>query len=203
MSIVDFADCADGHLAHYVDPANGRAFFAYDRVGNPTILEPVDLLAPGLLDASVRGSLVIDMYRADGPYRHLRETMEALLDDPAAAEARFEDQNLDSSGPWALVLAVLKASDHTSGLKASMVTKILHRKRPRLVPIFDSKVAGFYGVTPHTPWRLWPIMQEELRGHGDWIRELAAAYRTPDDRELSALRALDIVVWEHTQGCSA
>ncbi len=64
-------------------------------------------------------------------------------------DSRFEEQELKAdSGPWALVRDVLVASDSTPRLKASKVTKILHRKRPELVPIFDSKVAGYYGVTP-------------------------------------------------------
>jgi len=87
-------------------------------------------------------------------------------------------------------------------LKASKVTKILHRKRPRLVPIFDSRVGGFYGVAAGKPWDMWPIIQEELRAHGEWLKELAGPHRTPDNHELSLLRTLDIVVWEHTQGCS-
>ena len=201
MSVIDLADCAKRHVAHYVDPANRRAFAAYDRVGNPSILEPVDLLAPALLDASVRGSHVVEMYATDGPYRRLRDKMEAVVNAPATTTARFQEQDLDAdSGPWALVRAALMASNETRGVKASKVTKILHRKRPQLVPIFDSKVASFYGVSARAPWRLWPIMQEELHAHGEWLEELATPYRTPDGRELSALRTLDIVVWEHVQG---
>ena len=46
-----------------------------------------------------------------------------------------------------LVRHVLQACEWTIGLAASKVTKMLHRKRPSFVPIFDSKVAAFYGAT--------------------------------------------------------
>ena len=98
--------------------------------------------------------------------------------------------------------AALRASDEVKGFRAAKVTKILHRKRPQLVPIFDSKVAEFYGVPTHQPWHLWPILQAELRTQAEWLQELGAAYRTGEGRPLSGLRVLDIVVWEHMQGCA-
>jgi uncharacterized protein DUF6308 len=128
--------------------------------------------------------------------------MERVVRAPGAATARFEDQDLQAdAGPWSLVRAALVASNRTSGIKASKVTKILHCKRPALVPIFDSRVAGFYGVSPRHPSRLWPVLQRELIEHGTWLRRLAQPYRTSDDRPVEALRVLDIVVWEHTVEC--
>lgn len=122
--------------------------------------------------------------------------------DPEAATARFRDQDLDAdTGPWALVERALVASDSARGFRAAKVTKILHRKRPQLVPIFDSTVAEFYGVRTEQPWKLWPLLQEELAANGDWLVELAGGYRTVENRALSELRVLDIVVWEHMQGC--
>lgn len=193
-SVRDLVDCAGGHLAHYIDPTHARAFATYDRVGDPDRLEPTDLLAPALLDAAVHGHDVIRMYQPTGPHPRLREALEAVIADREAATARFEEQQLDAaSGPWALVEAALVASDEAKGFRAAKVTKILHRKRPQLVPIFDSRVAEFYGVATHQPWKLWPVLQEEVRAHGDWLQELGAAYRTVEDRPLSSLRVLDIV----------
>ncbi len=54
-SLHDLA-CAAQHLRHYTAPGSGRAFHVYDRAGQPDILEPVDALAPALLDAPVRAS---------------------------------------------------------------------------------------------------------------------------------------------------
>lgn len=153
---------------------------------DPNTLEPGDFLAPALLDAPVRGGQVRRMYLLDGPCRELRDKMEQVLLDGEAARARFQDLDLAAeTGPGAMVRAVLIASDKTPGIKASKVTKILHRKRPALVPIFDSRVADFYGCTPRRPSELWPILQADLNEHGDRLRTLASETRAPDPRRVT------------------
>ena len=143
------------------------------------------------------------MHRPDGPYARLRAALQVVLDDRNGRTARFEDQDLDANaGPWSRVKEALEASNSTPDIKASKVTKILHRKRPNLVPIFDSRVAGYYGVSTRTPWLFWPILQADVLEHGDLLNELVAGRETPDGRPLSVLRAVDIVVWEHTMGCT-
>lgn len=202
-SVYELSDCAMPHLSNYVDPGGTRAFRTYDLQGDPSRLDPLDYLAPALLYAPVRGSLVVALHRQEGPYRALRIALERVVADTASVTARFEDQDLEAgSGPWSLVRAALAASDSTPHIKASKVTKILHRKRPSLVPIFDSRVAGYYGVPVQTPWLMWPLLQADLLAHSEWLRELAAPYSTPDGRPLTSLRALDIVVWEHSWGCN-
>ena len=72
--------------------------------------------------------------------------MQDLLYATAASEPHFETLDLDDEdGPWMLVRHVLRAIETTKGLAAAIVTKMLHRKRPNFVPIFDSKVASFTG----------------------------------------------------------
>ncbi|WP_222271983.1 DUF6308 family protein [Modestobacter marinus] len=154
------------------------------------------------LDAPLRGRDVIKMHRPDGPYRVLRDAMAKVVSDEEAATALFQDQDLTADvGPWSLVRAALHASDSTPHIKASKVTKVLHRKRPALVPIFDSKVASYYGVSAGKPWLFWPLIQADLRAHGDRLQRLARDYETSDGRRMTALRALDIIVWEHCRGC--
>jgi hypothetical protein len=157
------------------------------------------------LDASVSGALVIRMFAAlDDPYTQLRPAIQDLLDRTAGQELDFAEVDLaDERGPWGLVRAVLRCSDATPGFKASKVTKMLHRKRPTLVPIFDSKIAAFYGTSSRTPWRLWLAVQQDLRGVAPWLDQLATGVRTPDGRPISRLRVLDIVIWEHETSCAA
>jgi hypothetical protein len=203
-SFAEISGCAARHLEHYIDPAGRRAFISYDRQGDPARFEPVDALAPALLDAPVRGSLVIELFAAaDTPYTALRHAMEHLLNETGTTAPTFLDVDLtDEDGPWSLVRSVLRHSDKTPGLAAAMVTKMLHRKRPHLVPIFDSKVAKFYGTTARTPWNLWPVLQQDLRDNQSAIERLSAGVQTPDQRQLSPLRTIDIVVWEHViTGC--
>lgn len=202
--LADLTACAAGHFSDYTNPAGTRAFSSYDRQGCPQVFEPVDFFAPALLDAPLQGEHVRNMFLPSGPYRDLRDAMDTLLFDEKASVAQFKDQDLTAGkGPWRLVLDALDASDSTPYIKASKVTKILHRKRPALVPIFDIRVAAFYGVSRNKPWDFWPVVQEELLRHGDWLNQLATDALTPDDRPVTELRVLDIIVWEHvTSGCT-
>ena len=203
-TLADLTHCAAGHLTDYTNPTGTRAFSSYDRQGDSKVLEPVDFFAPALLDAPVRGQHVRNMYLPSGAYRDLRNAMDRLLADEAASTAEFKNQDVTAdTGPWSLVNIALVASNRTPGIKASKVTKILHRKRPALVPIFDSRVAAFYGLSPRKPWDFWPAIQGELRQHGEWLRQLTKDTLTPDGRSLTDLRTLDIIVWEHaTSGCT-
>lgn len=196
--------CGRAHLEHYTDLNGARAFQTYDRIGSVDRLDPVDLLAPALLDAPLRGEHVIAMHLPTGAYRDLLNALTEVVAHPDTASARFEDQDLGAEeGPWSLVREALVASDSTPGIKASKVTKILHRKRPHLVPIFDSRVAGYYGIATRRPWLLWPRLQHDVRRHGRWLEELGGRAHTSDGRNVSALRVLDIIVWEHTIRCPA
>lgn len=202
--LADLTACAAGHFSDYTNPAGTRAFSSYDRQGCPRVLEPVDFFAPALLDAPLHGEHVRNMFLPRGPYRHLRDAMDLVLADDEASIAHFKDQDLTAdTGPWSLVRSALVACESTPDIKAVKLTKILHRKRPALVPIFDSRVAAFYGVSRNKPWDFWPVVQEELRQHGEWLHQLAEDTLTPDGRPVTELRVLDIVVWEHvTSGCT-
>lgn len=197
--------CAERHLRAYIDPRGPRAFAVYDRQGNPDRLEPVDCLVPALLSVPFGYSHVIPLFQPEGAGAVLLSAMQAVLDDQSCATADFFEVSLDTTGgPWALVDRALVASGDLKGVKAVAVTKILHRKRPHLVPIFDQSIYRFYtGETPppgaykDTPRRLWPLLQDDLRSQREWLTKLASPIITPDRRPLSPLRAADILIWEH------
>lgn len=204
-SIAALRDCAERHLRHYIDPNGPRAFATYDRQGDPSRLEPVDCLAPALLSVRFGYRQVIPLFQPEGSGALLLRAMQAVLDDPSCTTADFFDISLDTTvGPWALVDQALISTADVPGVKAVAVTKILHRKRPYLIPIFDQSIYHFYtgekppqGSYQDTPRRLWPLLQDDLRGQREWLIELASPIMTPDERALSPLRAADIIIWEH------
>jgi hypothetical protein len=216
VTIGDLRSCAAMHLARYTDTDGDRAFRTYDRQGAPATLTPLDCLAPALLSVRVSWRQVIPLFQPSGPGAVVLNAMQAVLDDPRCARASFVDIDLgDPDGPWALVDAAIRSSGGSGqgnpvpGLKAVGVSKILHRKRPALVPIFDRWVYQFYLDTPppvgsydKPPRKLWPLLQADLRANRAWLAGLAAPVRTPDGRRLSVLRAADIIIWEHmATGC--
>ncbi|MGP3953869.1 DUF6308 family protein [Streptomyces sp. 7N604] len=209
-SIADLRSCAAQHLLTYTDLSGERAFATYDRQGDPYVLTPLDCLAPALLSVPIGYRQVVPLFRPDGPGALVLQAMQAVLDSAAGRSATFLEADLRAGeGAWALVDQALIASGEAGGhgvpgFKAVSVTKILHRKRPHLVPIFDRTVYRFYtGQAPpygpyrDTPRRLWPLLQADLRANQEWLEELASPLRTPDGRPLSLLRAADIIIWEH------
>ncbi|MFI2424142.1 DUF6308 family protein [Streptomyces sp. NPDC018955] len=208
--------CAEKHLQTYTDPRGLRAFHTYDWQGDPERLSPLDCLAPALLSVRIGYKQVVPLFHPDGPGAEVLQAMEAVLADKACMTADFLDVTLDpSTGPWSLVDRALVATGEAGGtglpaFKAVAVTKILHRKRPNLVPIFDSSIYQFYvgekpvaGAYKDTPRRLWPLFQGALRRERDWLQDLIVPIRKPDGRPLSLLRAADIIIWEHTaSGCT-
>jgi len=104
------------------------------------------------------------------------------------------------AGPngFAKLIACFDAAQPCTGIRSVAVTKILHRKRPNLVPINDSRVRKFYGVkNSYVP--LYAAIHDDLQDAETFamLQALAAPYKGRDDRPMSILRALDIVIWMH------
>jgi hypothetical protein len=206
-SIADLRSCARWHLRTYT--ARGPyAFFTYDRQGDPDHLEPVDCFAPRLLGVAVPGGAVIGMYTPATSGAVLLAAMQGLLADQDCAKADFVHAEID--GPQLRRLTgVIRAARDVPGIKAVTVSKILHRKRPCLVPLIDRFVYEYYAgdALPGASYgasvrRFWDVLQPDLRANEEWLVPLAASFRTPDARPLSVLRAVDIVIWHHTrEGC--
>lgn len=203
-SIGDLQQCAAAHLRHYLDPAAGRAYWTYDVASDPATLTALDCLAPNLLSVSVKDPVVIPMFKPSGPLRELHDAMQAVLDLPD--EPDFLELDLtDATGPWAVVRNAMRKSENrdgvATGITAVGVSKILHRKRPSLVPVYDSKVFAFYfGRGPsgrRAPRHFWPTLQLDLQDNQTWVAALRNELLPAGGPPLSTLRAADIVIWEH------
>jgi len=78
------------------------------------------------------------------------------------------------------------------------------------VPIFHRLVYEFYlgtlppiGAYGEAPRRLRPLLQADLRVNRAWLAGLAAQIQTPHRKQMAALRAADIIIWEHAAtGCT-
>lgn len=107
------------------------------------------------------------------------------------------DEILGENGPawrlWKLIEGLQK--EGRAGHAGTGVTagKLLHGKRPRLIPIYDDKaVKPTLHVTDVNVWgAFWCILRnEDVRTRLDEIQQ-----SVPESAELSTLRVLDIVVW--------
>jgi hypothetical protein len=211
-SIADLQGCATNHLNDFVNPVGRRSFATYDRQGDPALFEPTDALAPALLDAPLKRSEVNLMFTdvLDNPYQELRLAIQHCLAELATLTLQngylldFANADLDErEGPWALVRTCFNACNGTPNVKASKVSKMLHRKQPMFIPVIDSKLVGFYGLTMREPSKYWSTLQSDYRENREFLDNLGQDIRTSENRPISSLRVADIIIWEHkVTGCN-
>jgi hypothetical protein len=191
-------------ITEYVSPGKGALTgYVYDRFqtgSDADRLNDADLLAPNLLNAPVQLKQFAALQR-------VRDEMESQLGSiPQGLElSAASDADLARLGRLFGVLDGLKAS--RSGVGAVIFSKVLHRKRPRVIPIIDINVLFSYQQHPtreaaRIPFdvtRTWAdfvvllarAMRDDLMAALDEWDRLAALAAPP----LTRLRALDIVAW--------
>jgi len=209
-SIAHLKICAKKHLHDFVD-SNTRSFDTYDREGDPSVFGPLDALAPALLDARLGPKEVNLMFSGDteDPYNKLRVAIEKCLQELTSITTQsgevldFANADLSGeSGPWSFVKACYIASESTRNIKASKVSKMLHRKQPTFIPIIDSRLRSFYGLSKSPPSKYWSALQTDFRANRDLLDQLGKGIVTSEGKPISSLRVADIVIWEHVvTGC--
>lgn len=188
----------DQVLLDYLDARNGYAYPSYDTLvtnGSAQLVDS-DLLAPVLMGVDVdraRFRLLRDMFPA----------LEAVAElPPVALQEADDDHVLCVAGIFGMLDEPRYAG---RGVRGTIVSKVLHRKRPDLVPLYDSRIFEAYtapGAIPRATDRSWQQfmamlcgqMRADLRAEGEAFRALekaAAEHGTP----VTQLRILDILVW--------
>ncbi len=195
-------DHPDAVLLDYIDVRNGFAFPSYDRLVTNRSAELVDadLLAPNLIGAEVdRGRFAL-----------LREMLPELTGIASLPEVSIEDASDDDLGAVADLFAVLDrppwaGTGSHSPIRGTILSKVLHRKRPDLVPLYDSRIFESYtapGAIPraaHRTWREFMLllcaqMRDDIRAEQEAFDSLRAI-AVETGAELTALRILDVLVW--------
>jgi hypothetical protein len=195
-SLASLKSSAQGKVERYTSKTLGYAFNTYDHQGEVDgPLEPADVLMANLLSLQLSARDVIPLFTdGDGPAQRLRESLDKALVDLRDADC-FESYD-ELSGLESAVESLAAANTAALPVKwwtAVTVSKVLHRRRPHIVPLIDSRVHEFYGTKHPGPVRkaLW----EDIRENSGWLTDLAATKKTPDGRPLSLLRLADILIW--------
>lgn len=199
LALVDDAD-AVAHLEAYFTqrtstgaPAwTGARFEALagggDRPETADRLHGDDIVAVTLLSVSVPRDVVLPLLEGDlGKQIALllaRVPRQAAITDSDAAAHLGEGQALWQA--WDLLNA-------QRGIKWVTASKLLARKRPALVPVYDRVVRCAFGHPAH-PWE-WLVVHfadhdADLAGRLAAVREQAGV-----DAGVSVLRVLDVIVW--------
>lgn len=181
---------AEGLLAAYYDKAGPFAGDTFDRFGlnDPDKVGADDLLAVSMLDVPIKPLALRRLLgdRAD----QVTEAMAAL------------PRSLDL---WDAGNAVLDAVDIADdllrtfdGMGPVVASKLLSRKRPRLVPVVDSVVLRLLDQPPDA-------YKSARRQLSRWLQDPDLLTRLheltgPLPDGVSALRALDVVLWMRGSG---
>jgi len=191
----------DEVLLDYVDPRNGYAYPAYDLLvtnGSPALVDG-DLLAPVLMGVHIDA----------GRFGLLREMMPALEAVAELPDVSLQDADDDHVMCVAGLFGILDEPRYAGrGVRGTIVSKVLHRKRPDLVPIYDSRIFEAYtapGVLPRSLDRSWQefmrLLCSQMRAD---LRAEAAAFaelqQVAEDAgaPITHLRILDVLVWRAT-----
>lgn len=186
-------------LLGYLDPASGYAWPSYDTLvtNGSTELVGADLLAPVLLGAHIdvpRYRLLVD----------LLPELAAVEKLPAVSLQEASDADIDEVA--ALFAVVDREAYRRKGVKGTILSKVLHRKRPDLVPLYDSRIYAAYtaeGAIHRDAQREWREfmaillrhMRADLQREADSLRVLQDVARAERGADLTPLRILDILVW--------
>ncbi len=192
----------DQVLLDHLDERNSRSFPAYDRLvtnGSPALVDG-DLLAPNLIGTAVDRDRFLLL-------RELMPRLTGVGDLPAVALQDADDDVLDQV---AALFAVLDEAPYAGrGVRGTILSKVLHRKRPDLVPLYDSRIFDSYTApgaldrgASHT-WRefmtgLLKAMRADLRSEQAAFAALQALARGAG-AEITRLRILDVLVWRTTE----
>jgi hypothetical protein len=149
-----------------------------------------DLLAVNLLDVRVPGDAVLRILGEAAP------EIESLLGEvDSDVDLHTADEALIAPGSsaeqlWDLLRAYRRPS--VPGTGPTVTSKILARKRPRLIPIYDSVVAQQLGLRDHRDyWREYHCLlrNEKLVALLEW------ASAEVELCDVSLLRAFDVLLW--------
>lgn len=180
---------------------SGSRFDSFGRVdGDQDTVTPADLLSLAFLSVEVSAEAVIGILEQSGP--QIEALLRQVPSDLALHtmdNAAFEQVLGASDSPGRMLWDILRAHHLpvSWGMGETRVSKLLARKRPHLIPIWDSHVGQALDL-PHSGEH-WIVMHSLLQDP-ELIERLARLRHSAiaDRANVSLLRVFDVVVW-HAQ----
>lgn len=167
----------------------GPAFDTWDAAGTRQAdrnrFTPDDLVAVSLLSVNVPGRAALRLLRDQA------ELFTGLL--KSTGDDRDLAAQAEPTSPDTPVWQLSNALHALPGVGPVTASKLLARKRPRLVPIWDTVVIAVIGTDRH----LWEPLRQALRERDgalqDRLEQLRGKAGLPE--QVSALRVFDVIAW--------
>jgi hypothetical protein len=162
---------------------DGSYYDEWARPQDPDVFTADDLVAVSFLSVFVPPMAARQLLQAE----QARFT-ELLAEIGPDRDLATESRPIDASHPMRRLNSALEA---LSGVGPTIASKLIARKRPKLVPIYDSVVARVTNA-----WeRQWEPLRLELQQGDLHDRLLALRAKANVDPRISALRVYDVVTW--------
>ncbi len=163
----------------------------------PDEFTSADLLSTGLLSVHVPGKAIVQILeRAREELNGLLTQLPADVDLHDLSDSGFTRYLGDTSSPGYLLWDAIRGNTAKQpvGMGPTLTSKLLARKRPRLIPVWDSKIESARGLTGSRNHWVW--MRQILQGDGGRLaRRLERIREDSGQIGLSLLRTFDIAVW--------
>jgi hypothetical protein len=156
-----------------------------------------DLVAVSMLSVRVPGQAALRfLERAAGDINDLLPRIPTDLD-LHDADKRTIDEHSPAWRLWEVLRTQPKRSAETVGVGEVTTSKLLARKRPRLLPVYDAIVGRQLELRNSlTHWDdVHRFLTDEKPGRVRFLRELAAEATVPP--HVSVLRIFDVLLWMH------
>ncbi|WP_127360471.1 DUF6308 family protein [Actinacidiphila soli] len=208
MTLIDIPDIfeedgvAAGLLARYFGtlPADGSpftgAFFERlggggDRLATRDLFTAEDLVAVSMLSVDVPAPAALEILQTRA--LELSDLLRLIPTDTDLVDV--PDDTINDGWPATKLWNVLNALPGVGWVTAG---KLLARKRPRLVPVYDTVVKSTLQLTGG----FWEPLRCTLRADGQHLHERLLKIRAESGigDDISPLRVFDIVVWMHGKG---
>jgi hypothetical protein len=166
------------------------AFRYYDSVWSPPddTVKPVDVLATAALHPGLS--------RSDLTFFH---------DEQPAISGWLEDLPTDrglAGVDGAVLRHLADLASWEIPVSMQLLTKVLHRKRPLLIPLIDRHVLDWYRpiTGERSAAKAWPALLRAMRDDLDFgnavsLDSMAAGIEERTLKRLSPLRIIDVIVW--------
>ncbi len=189
-------DSARGYLSRR-DRFGYPAYDSFGSEGGPWKISDADFVAPVLLNAEMNSRT---FYALEAIRPHLERW---LVDIPL--DARLVEAGAPELARLGELFSVLDSDDLPVDARGSILAKVMHRKRPAFIPLYDRFVDYCYRGADNAPvsrdrkrtWReflplLGQAIIDDLTTGAEFFAEVTALANGP---VITPLRALDIVAW--------